>query len=71
MNGLTDYITHRPWTETISAWYVQVDEAYQRALDQGLTVTRPPADEEWGVRECHIRHPDGHTFRVGAGIHDE
>ena len=32
MNGLTDYITQRPWTETITAWYVQVDEAYQRLI---------------------------------------
>jgi hypothetical protein len=34
MNGLTDYITQRPWTETITAWYVQVDEAYQRLITQ-------------------------------------
>ena len=57
------------------SWFLdspaEVDAAYQRALDQGLTVTRPPTDEEWGVRECHIRHPDGHTFRVGAGIQHE
>jgi len=26
----------------------------------------PPTDEPWGVREFHLRHPDGHTFRVGA-----
>jgi hypothetical protein len=32
MNGLTDYITQRPWTETITTWYVQVDEAYQRLI---------------------------------------
>jgi hypothetical protein len=23
------------------------------------------------VRECHIRHPDGHTFRVGARLEGE
>ena len=32
MNGLTDYITHRPWTDTITAWFVLVDDAYQRIL---------------------------------------
>jgi hypothetical protein len=21
----------------------------------------------WGVREMHVRHPDGHVFRVGRG----
>jgi len=49
----------------------EVDAAYQLALEQGVIVTRPPTDEEWGVRECHIRHPDGHTFRVSAGTEEE
>jgi uncharacterized glyoxalase superfamily protein PhnB len=40
-------------------------------LKQGITVTWPPTDEPWGIREFHIRHPDGHTFRVGAGIEEE
>jgi catechol 2,3-dioxygenase-like lactoylglutathione lyase family enzyme len=57
------------------SWFLpsraDVDAAYQLALEQGLIVTMPPTDEPWGVRECHIRHPDGHTFRVGAGIEDE
>lgn len=56
------------------SWWVatpeEVDEAHALALAQGLTVTWPPTDEPWGVRECHIRHPDGHTFRVGASIVD-
>jgi hypothetical protein len=28
----------------------------------------PPTDEPWGVREMHIRHPDGHVFRISKGI---
>lgn len=32
MHGLTDYITERPWVDTITLWYVQVDDAYQRLL---------------------------------------
>ena len=28
MNGLTNYITERPWLDTITAWYVHVDDAY-------------------------------------------
>jgi catechol 2,3-dioxygenase-like lactoylglutathione lyase family enzyme len=54
------------------SWWVaspaEVDAAHALALQHGLTVTWPPTDEPWGVRECHIRHPDGHTFRVSAGI---
>jgi hypothetical protein len=30
MNGLTNYITEKPWEETITTWYVHVDDAYQR-----------------------------------------
>ena len=32
MNGLTDYITQRSWEETITTWYVLVDDAYQRLV---------------------------------------
>ena len=32
MNGLTDYITERSWSDTVTTWYVQVDDAYQRLI---------------------------------------
>jgi len=54
------------------SWWVDspaaVDEAHARALDLGLDVVWPPTDEPWGVREFHLRHPDGHTFRIGSGL---
>ena len=57
------------------SWFLEspaeVDDTYRLALKQGITVTWPPTDEPWGIREFHIRHPDGHTFRVGAGIEEE
>ena len=46
----------------------EVDAAHALALKHGFTVTWPPTDESWGVRECHIVHPDGHTFRVSASL---
>lgn len=49
----------------------EVDAAYELALKQGLTVLRPPTDEPWNVREFHLMHPDGHTFRVTAGLEEE
>lgn len=55
------------WLESPAA----VDEAYQLATQQGLIVTMPPTDEPWNVREFHLRHPDGHMFRVGAGLEEE
>jgi catechol 2,3-dioxygenase-like lactoylglutathione lyase family enzyme len=57
------------------SWFLEtpadVDEVYKLALEQGMTVTRPPTDEPWGIREFHLRHPDGHTFRIGAGFENE
>lgn len=57
------------------SWWVAspaaVDEMHTLALSQGMTVTHPPTNEPWGVREFHLRHPDGHTFRVGSGVHEQ
>jgi len=38
MNGLTNYITALPWEDTITTWYVLVDDAYQRYVQHR---TRP------------------------------
>lgn len=32
MNGLTDYITERPWSDTVTIWYIRVDDAYERLI---------------------------------------
>lgn len=45
-----------------------VDRVHAEALAQGMIVTHPPTDELWQVREFHLRHPDGHMFRVSAGL---
>lgn len=47
MNGLTNYITEQTWTDTITIWYVLVDDAYQRMLERrGHRLrTRGPAPE--------------------------
>lgn len=34
MNGLTDYITQQPWLDTITAWYVLVDDAYRAVVQR-------------------------------------
>lgn len=51
----------------MSLWVDDVDAIYRACLDRGLDVTMPPTDEPWGVREMHVRHPDGHVFRVSKG----
>ena len=51
----------------MSIWVDDVDAVYAHCLEQGLDVTFPPTDMEWNVREMHVRHPDGHVFRIGKG----
>ena len=45
-----------------------LDAAHARVSELGYEVSRKPADESWGIREFHLRHPDGHTFRIGCEI---
>ncbi len=51
----------------MSIWVDDVDAVHRHCLDQGLEVTMPPTNEPWGVREMHVRHPDGHVFRISQG----
>jgi len=54
------------------SWWMQnaadVDATYEAAVRHGMSAGMPPRNEPWGVREFHLRHPDGHTFRVSAGL---
>lgn len=52
----------------MSVWIDDVDAAHAQCVAAGLDVTCPPTDMPWHVREMHLRHPDGHVFRVSCGI---
>jgi len=52
----------------MSMWVDDVDAVHRRCVEQGLEVTWPPTDMPWHVREMHVRHPDGHVFRVSQGL---
>ena len=48
--------------------YLRVDDLrafYDRALDAGAEILKPPTDEPWGMREFAVRSPDGHRFTLG------
>jgi hypothetical protein len=47
-----------------------VDAVYRVCVAVGLDVTFPPTNMPWDTREMHVRHPDGHVFRVGQGIEE-
>jgi catechol 2,3-dioxygenase-like lactoylglutathione lyase family enzyme len=55
----------------MSIWVDDVDAVHRHCLEQGLEVAWPPTDMPWGVREMHLRHPDGHVFRIGRGTGDD
>jgi Glyoxalase/Bleomycin resistance protein/Dioxygenase superfamily len=52
----------------MSVWVDDVDEVHRACLAHGLDVPMPPTDEPWNVREMHVRHPDGHVFRISRSI---
>jgi hypothetical protein len=54
----------------MSMWVDDVDEVHRRCLEQGIEVTWPPTDMPWNVREMHVRHPDGHVFRIGRAFEE-
>ncbi len=60
----TDGVWMSWWVDSPAA----VDALHAIAVAKGMNVTYPPTDEPWGVREFHLRHPDGHTFRIGSGL---
>ncbi len=49
----------------LKSW-AELDAVHAVAISKQMDVSMPPRDEPWGVREFHLRHPDGHTFRVSA-----
>lgn len=54
----------------MSVWVEDVDEVHRQCVAAGLDVTFPPTDMPWKVREMHVRHPDGHVFRIGKGVEE-
>jgi len=56
---------HGAW---MSVWVDDVDAVHERCLREGLEVTHGPVDEVWHVRECHVRHPDGHVLRISRAL---
>jgi catechol 2,3-dioxygenase-like lactoylglutathione lyase family enzyme len=52
----------------MSIWVDDVDAIHRTCVEQGIDITWPPTDEPWGVREMHVRHPDGHVFRISQPL---
>jgi uncharacterized glyoxalase superfamily protein PhnB len=55
----------------MSIWVDDVDAVERRCLAEGLEVTWPATDMPWNVREMHVRHPDGHVFRISQTLKED
>lgn len=60
----TDGVWMSWWIDSVRS----LEEVHEKAVSLGYTVTMPPTNEPWGVREFHLRHPDGHMFRVSSQL---
>ena len=55
------------------AWfaYLEVDDAdawHARVVAGGAEITKPIADQPWGMREFGLRTPDGHRIMIGHDL---
>lgn len=55
----------------MSVWVDDVDAIHALCLAEGIDVAWPPTDMPWNVREMHVRHPDGHVFRISCGLESD
>jgi len=55
----------------LSIWVPDVDAVHKLCKQQDIEVTWPPENMPWNVREMHVRHPDGHVFRIGQELTSE
>ena len=46
--------------------FSQVDEEYQKAIDNGATSLLEPTTEPWGQRTCFIDDPEGNIIEIGS-----
>jgi catechol 2,3-dioxygenase-like lactoylglutathione lyase family enzyme len=60
----TDGVWITLWVDGLAS----LADLHARAVAAGHRIALPPTDKPWGVREFHLRHPDGHTFRVTAHL---
>lgn len=52
----------------MSVWVEDVDAVHRECVEHNIEVAWPPTDMPWGAREMHIRHPDGHVFRISTNL---
>lgn len=54
-----------------TATYCYVDDVnalFRELRARGLTTLMEPTDQDWGMREVHLRDPDGNYLRFGSPV---
>jgi len=46
--------------------FIEVDEAYKKAIANGATPVMEPTSEPWGQRTCYIADPEGNLIEIGS-----
>lgn len=52
----------------MSIWVANVDDIFEVCKSEALEIAFPPTDMPWGARKLHVRHPDGHAFRISQKL---
>jgi len=52
----------------MSLWVDDIDVVNDSCAKHGIEIVFPLTPMPWNVTETHIRHPDGHVFRVSKAI---
>lgn len=52
----------------VSIFVDDVGDVHERCVAAGVDIAYPLTEEPWGVREFHVRHPDGHVLRIGQAV---
>lgn len=45
-----------------------IDDYTALIQERGAEILHGPEDEPWGMREIHVRDPDGNTLRIGTSL---
>ena len=45
-----------------------IDGIHHHCVDNEIEILKPPTGTPWGLRELHVRHPDGHVLRMGERV---
>ena len=62
INGLNGHFEIALYVDT----FEQVDEAFNKAIENGATEVLKPELEPWGQRTCYIGDPEGNLIEIGS-----